>query len=319
MLAFLAAIALTPVLATDPVAHDADDAAVWVHPSRPERSLILGTNKQDGKGGALVVFGLNGRTQRTIAGIDRPNNVDVEYGFKLNNRNVDLAVVTERGKRRLRIFAISANGTLADVSGNTNVFVGEAGPQSEPMGISMYRDAKTGQIDAIVSRKFGPQTGYLGRFRLVANQGRVDVADVGRLGAFSGEGEIESIIVDDAAKTVYYSDENAGLRSVRMDGSSPRLFGKAIFKGDREGLAMLDGHLMATDQLERNSRLLAFNQHSTDEPVAIFTTGADSTDGIEICPRPLGNRFPNGILVAMNSKDKNFLIYDLARIRRALR
>src|SRR2546430_8869431 len=42
------------------------------------RSLILGTNKAPAPNGALVVFGLDGKVRQTLAGIDRPNNVDVE-------------------------------------------------------------------------------------------------------------------------------------------------------------------------------------------------------------------------------------------------
>lgn len=319
MLVAVVFLSIYPVVRTEPVKHDSDDPAVWVNRTQPERSLILGTNKEDGEGGALVVFDLNGKKRRTLAGIHRPNNVDVEYGFRLGGKLVDLAVVTERGRKRLRIYAIAKSGVLTDVTGNASVFQRDSGPEREPMGIGLYRDAKQGTIDAIVSRKSGPASGYLGRFRLVARAGKVDAVEVGRLGQFSGEGEIESVVVDDARQTVYYSDELAGLRSIRLDGSIPRLFGKAIFKGDREGLALLDGHLMATDQIKGGSRLLAFSQDTTDEPVATFLTGADDTDGIDICAVPLGPRFPQGIFVAMNSRGKNFLIYDLRDIRKHLK
>lgn len=319
MLAAISLLTIYPVVQTEAVRHDSDDPAVWVNRARPERSLILGTNKDDGEGGALVVFDLDGKTLRTISGIHRPNNVDVEYGFRLGKSIVDLAVITERGRKRLRIFSISKSGQLADVTGNTQLFLSDSGPEQEPMGIGLYRDPKTGTIDAIVSRKSGPPIGYLGRFRLVARAGKVDAVDVGRLGHFSGQGEIESVVVDDALRTIYYSDELAGLRSIRLDGSKASLFGKAIFKGDREGLALLDGHLMATDQIKGGSRLFAFDLDTTDEPVATFLTGADDTDGIDICAVPLGPRFPQGIFVAMNSRGKNFWIYDLRDLRKHLK
>jgi 3-phytase len=38
--------------------------------------------------------------------------------------------------------------------------------------------------------------------------------------------------------------------------------------------------------------------------------GADSTDGIEVTSAPLGSRFPHGLLVAMNSRGRNFLLFD---------
>ena len=47
-----------------------------------------------------------------IDNIDRPNNVDVEYGFKINETySIDLVVLTERGKKRLRIFSIDIDST----------------------------------------------------------------------------------------------------------------------------------------------------------------------------------------------------------------
>jgi myo-inositol-hexaphosphate 3-phosphohydrolase len=36
-------------------------AAVWVHPTNPSRSLILGTDKAEEPNGALYVFDLSGR------------------------------------------------------------------------------------------------------------------------------------------------------------------------------------------------------------------------------------------------------------------
>src|SRR5205823_1100542 len=83
-----------PALATASVSDDPDDPAVWIHASVPERSLILGTNKAPAPNGALVVFGLDGKVRQTLAGIDRPNNVDVEYGLMLQGQATDIAVLT---------------------------------------------------------------------------------------------------------------------------------------------------------------------------------------------------------------------------------
>ena len=44
--------------------------------------------------GALVVFGLDGKTRQTVAGLDRPNNVDIEYGLRVAGQDIDIAVAT---------------------------------------------------------------------------------------------------------------------------------------------------------------------------------------------------------------------------------
>ena len=36
---------------------------------------------------------------------------------------------------------------------------------------------------------------------------------------------------------------------------------------------------------------------------------ADTTDGIDVTATPLGPDFPNGLLVAMNSGPRNFLLF----------
>lgn len=136
------AIDVEPRVTTDQVGEDADDPAIWVHPADPSRSLILGTNKILAPSGALVVFGLDGKIRQTLEGLDRPNNVDVEYGLDLGGQATDIAVLTERYQKRLQVFSVAPDGSgLTDVSSVTGlgVFEGEEGERSAPMGIALYR------------------------------------------------------------------------------------------------------------------------------------------------------------------------------------
>ena len=88
-----------PALRTEAVSADPDDPAIWVHPTDGARSLIIGTNKVKAPDGALVVFDLRGKIVQTVAGLDRPNNVDIEYGLRLNGQDTDVAVTTERPEK----------------------------------------------------------------------------------------------------------------------------------------------------------------------------------------------------------------------------
>jgi 3-phytase len=72
---------LQPVTVTATVADDADDPAIWIDRANPERSLIVGTNKVAAPDGALYVFGLDGAVREIVKPLDRPNNVDIEYGL----------------------------------------------------------------------------------------------------------------------------------------------------------------------------------------------------------------------------------------------
>lgn len=44
--------------------------------------------------------------RQTFAGLDRPNNVDVEYGLPFGGQRADIVVATERLKQQLRMFRI---------------------------------------------------------------------------------------------------------------------------------------------------------------------------------------------------------------------
>src|SRR5262245_15942759 len=99
----------TPVVATEAVTDDPDDPAIWIHPTNPALSVVIGTNKVAAPSGALVVFDLQGKILQTVSGIDRPNNVDLRQGVRLGDRTVDLVAVTERIRSRLRFYTVDAD------------------------------------------------------------------------------------------------------------------------------------------------------------------------------------------------------------------
>jgi 3-phytase len=321
---------ITPVVATEPVTDDADDPAVWVNTDDPARSLIFGTNKVKAPAGSLVAFGLDGKTRQVFAGLDRPNNVDVEKGLVVGGRLTDVAVVTERLKHRLRVFAIARDGSgFTDVSSldGLRVFPGRSGEASEPMGIGLYRRRSDGAIFAIVSPKTGPRDGYLQQYRLEDDgSGKVRAVYVRSFGRFSGSGEIEAVAVDDLLGYVYYADEGDGIHKYSADPDAPDAnrelahFGTTGFAGDREGIAIYQrngetGYIVCTDQVAGNSEYHVYRRegapgrpHDHSELVKIVSGGADATDGIEIESAGLPG-FPKGLLVAMNSKGRNFLVY----------
>jgi 3-phytase len=314
---------------TQTVSDDPDDPAIWVHPSDPSRSLIITTNKVDAPNGALVVFGLDGATRQTVAGLRRPNNVDVEYGLPLGGQPVDIAVATERYRNQLVVCRIAADGSgISDVTspGNTRVFDGRSGEQAAPMGVALFRRPSDGAIFAIVAPKNGPREGYLGQYRLEDDgQGRVKATFVRFFGRFSGVGEIEAVAVDDALGYVYYADEGDGIHKYHADPDHPARelahFGRTGYLADREGLAIYarddgTGYIVSTDQIAGNSRYLIYRRegepgapHDHSKLLKIVRGGADSTDGLEITSRPLGPGFPAGLMVAMNSGARNFLLF----------
>ncbi len=322
--------ALAPVTQTAPVANDPDDPAVWIDPRDASRSVVLGTNKVAAPDGALYVFGLDGSVRQTIAPLDRPNNVDVEYGLAGSAGAVDVAVVTERLRHRLRVFTIS-NGRLASLDGDRGIPVleGQQGDASEPMGVALYKRPHDGALFAIVAPKTGGTTNYLWQYRIDIDpaNGQARGTLVRRFGDYSGTSEIEAVAVDDALGFVYYSDEEFAIRKWHADPDHPgaaaelATFGRTGFKRQREGIGILPrpdgtGFIVVSDQIPNGTQLRIYPRegragkaHEHEPPVGIVATPADSTDGLEVVSSALDGRFGGGALVMMNSTARNFLMF----------
>jgi 3-phytase len=241
-----AAQTIKALRATDVLPQDPDDPAVWINRADPAKSIVFGTMKVAAPNGALAIFGTDGKLRQLLKGPDRPNNVDVEYGLDLDATPTDIAVLTERLGRRLRVYSISNDGTtVRDISSGTMpILAGAPGDQGAPMGIGLYKRPKDGAIFAIVSPKAGPKDNYLWQYRLEDDgTGRVKATFVRRFGHFSGVGEIEAVAVDDELGYVYYADEvpvfTSGWRiPTRRSGSASSRCSARRATQDREGLGI---------------------------------------------------------------------------------
>jgi len=331
--------ALQPLRTTAALADDADDPAVWINRTDPTRSLILGTNKVAAPGGGLYVFALDGSVKQVVAPLDRPNNVDVEYGFQSRSGPIDIAVVSERLQHRLRVFRVTESGVVPlDEGQGIAVMEGETGEARMPMGVALYKRPRDGAIFAIVAPKTGPTTGYLWQYRLDVDPASdlVRGTFVRRFGHFSGTGEIEAVAVDDALGYVYYADEEYAVHKWHADpdhadaGRELATFGREGFKGQREGIAIFTrddgtGFIVTSDQIEGSSQLRVYPRqgqpgrpHEHDPAVGVMITSADSTDGLEIVPSGLPGDLARVLLVMMNSRDRNFQLYGWGEVAKRI-
>jgi 3-phytase len=310
-----AAIFIRPAVATQPVGNDADDPAIWRNREDPAESLVLGTNKNKRPEGAIVVFDLKGKIRQRFTGIDRPNNVDVLYDLPTTRGFMDVALTSERLAGRVRAFKIDPEDLkLEDVTGRTAVIGQGLAGVGEPMGIVSFK--RQGRAYAVIAPKEGLPDGYLELYEVRFNglTERVDLKFLRRFGSFSGRKEIEALAYDPSTDTLFYSDETYGNRRVPMStflSSGPF---NTDFKGDHEGIDLWQGdggrgYLVCTFQIPERSVYRVMDSR-TLTPLGDFTAGADETDGIAVESRPLGPRFPRGLMVVMDSKRKRFLYID---------
>jgi len=307
--------ALTPTVTTQPTPNDTDDPAIWINHKNPSESIVIGTDKEEAVGG-LYAYNLKGEIINKITPLNRPNNVDVAYGFSYQGKKIDIAVTTERANHKIRIVSLP-DFKLID-NGGIDVFENEE--IRDPMGIAMYTQGD--KIYAIVGRKDGPSEGYLHQYLLAENNGKIEAKLVRKFGKYSGKKEIEAIAVDQELGYIYYSDETVGIRKYYADPTKGNeelaFFGQKDFKRDHEGIAIYktsntDGYILVSDQqanyfnvYKREGTNGNANQHELVAKIPVSTVECDGADAVNF---NFGSAFPKGFFVAM-SNGMTFQLYD---------
>ncbi|MGP4009530.1 phytase [Streptomyces sp. 4N124] len=224
---------------------DADDPAIWRNAADPGRSLVMATAKE----GGLRVYDLDARLVQSIAAPKPPsaddapgryNNVDLVTGLRTSSGRADVAVVSDRGNDRLRIYRIDASrpgAPLTDITdpAATPVFSAdqsEINDQRTAYGLGTWKDKASGRTYALVSQR---ERTRLALLELVpAANGKVGYRKVRTLDLPSsfrlpngtswtpclepGElPQVEGMVVDPATGTLYAGQEDIGIWRLRAD------------------------------------------------------------------------------------------------------
>ena len=307
---------IQPLVITQKTNYDSDDPAIWVNSLDPSASVIFGTDKNTD--GAVYAFDLKGNIleEMTIRGLKRPNNVDVEYGLRINDSTlIDIIAITEREAQSIRVYSIPDMRPID--GGGFTVFEDETSPEMRlPMGIGIYKSVVNGKIYIIVGRKTGPLENYLYQYLLSAEDGKLQLNFVRKFGNFSGKYEIEALAIDDRNGFVYYADEGICIRKYyaepTMGNRELACFGGEYFKSDIEGIALLSAYcgndfLIASDQQRGSFNVFNSRNHSFIKAINLGTTETDGCDAVSDSLSPVFNK---GLFAAMND-NRDYYLYNL--------
>ncbi|ADB32902.1 3-phytase [Kribbella flavida DSM 17836] len=145
---------------------DADDPAIWRNKLQPAKSLVITTAKE----GGLKVYNLSGAQVQALPvppapapGLEtgRFNNVDLLSGVRFADGLADVAVVSDRGRDRIRTYRINPNNATSPLTDVTAASVprvfsateAEVEDQNTAYGLASYTDPETGRHYAIASRR----------------------------------------------------------------------------------------------------------------------------------------------------------------------
>lgn len=273
----------------------ADDPAIWVHPSDPALSLVIGTDKNTS--GGLRVFDLQGVQLQFVAG-GRHNNVDVRYGFLLQGNAVDLVAACDRNTDQIDLYTIDPATRVLTPAGNIQTGI-------DVYGCAMYHSRPTGRYYGLVS-----SGARVEQWELVA---RSDGTVGGTLvRTYATSHVIEGMVADDELGFLYLAEESTGiykydaepgrpntrLATVDVVGSSTQLV------ADVEGLTLYyrrdgRGYLIVSSQ--GNDRYIVYRREGSNEYLGTFAVaGASDTDGIDVSNMALGALYPEGMFVVQN-------------------
>jgi 3-phytase len=317
---------VTVTVETEPVSHSgdsADDAKVWVHPTEPNKSVIIGTDKHDTEGG-LAVYDLTGR-QISFAQDGKMNNVDVRYNFPLGGKKVDVIAASNRTDDSISIYTIDPDSMrLTNIAART-ISIGVDGIY----GQCMYHSLRTGGYYAFVNDK----NGVVEQWELFDNlSGKVDAV---RVRSFDVGTQTEGMVADDQLGNLYVGEEDVGIwkygaeptdpgdeaNRVLVDSTDTDAGGHLV--ADVEGLTIYYaqgacGYLIASSQGEDNpahtlaNTFAVYRRRGKNEYVMSFRIventalgidGVSNTDGVGVTSAFLGSAFPKGLFVAQDGSN----------------
>ena len=312
--------AIHATVETDPVPSGgdaADDPAIWIHPTDPSQSTIIGTNKQ----GGLAVYDLGGKQMQYLAD-GQMDNVDLRDGFLLGGQKVSIVAASNRKDNSIALYKVNAQTRLLE-----NVAARTIKHGVTAYGMCLFRSEKTGKTFYFATSK----SGDVEQWELVDAGGKVDARKVRN---FKVGGVVEGCVADDQLGQFYVSEEAVGIwkYGAEPEAGAARTqvakVGDGNLFADVEGLAIAygadgKGYLMASSQ--GNHSYVVYRREGNNEFVKKFriadgdkVDGTEETDGIDVTTANLGPAFPNGVFVAQdgfnNNGNQNFKLVPLQSI-----
>jgi 3-phytase len=302
----LATATVVPTVETSPSHHSgdtADDMAIWIHPTDPSLSLLIG----DDKDGGLMVWDLTGRELQYVDGTAY-NNLDVRYNFPLAgtystgtaHSAVALLGVSDEGGSQIDFFKVNPSSRRLESAGSVDIPI-------SPYGGCMYFSVPTG-IYYFIAPDDGGATVQVE----IRDGGNGQVAGT-LVREFDVGGTTEGCVADDLLGHLYMGEEGGGIwkYGAEPDDGAARTQVDSTESGhlvaDVEGLSIYyasssTGYLLASSQGE--SMVVVYEREGSNSFLHKFHVGSNGaiddvtgSDGLDVTNFPLGTGFSTGLFV----------------------
>jgi myo-inositol-hexaphosphate 3-phosphohydrolase len=300
-------------LETAPVLHSCDamdDPAVWVHPTEPSRSLVIGNDK----GGGLETYDLDGTlVQRLAFGTQFWGNVDVRQDVVVNGIDHDLVGVVQQG---VRFYNVDPDTRLLSPVTEGGAPIGVNGE-----GFCLYRSPVSQKVYGISITI----AGIVNEFELTDTDAD-GLLESRTVRTFAVGSESEGCVADDDTGALYISEENVALwrYSAEPGGGTARTAVDVLTSAgghlinDIEGVTLVHqpdgtGYLIVSAQGGSDpstSYFAVYRREGGNDFVktvrivdGVTSDDCDHTDGVTALAEDLGPAFPQGMFVCQDNNN----------------
>lgn len=285
----------------------ADDPAIWIDPTDPARSVVIGTQKQSG----LYVYGLDGKPIQFLPD-GRMNNVDLRTGYRLGGNSVILVAASNRTTKDISLYTLDpATRRLSNVADGV-----QPTGLGDPYGLCMYTSARSAKTYVFVN----DTDGRMRQWELLATKAGKVRAKLVRDLPFGSQAE--GCVADDETGMLYVGEEDVGLwrQGAEPTGGPARTMFAAVkdnpaLMADMEGIGLYrkpggKGYLVVSSQ--GNDSYALFRREGDNAYVGSFAIGADGakgidgvseTDGLDVTSLAAGGDYPDGLLAVQDGRN----------------
>jgi len=289
---------------------DLGDPAIWIHPTDPEESLVLGAAED----GGLAVFDLSGRLLQCLDDV-RISAVDVRAAVPVAGRLTSLVLCAETEHEQLVLYTLDDESRRVEELPDARFNLGV-----DPEEVCLYQSDAGGQLFAFVAGEDLMLEGrhFIEQYRIFERRTvPLGLELVRRLELGSNA---EGLVADDLLGHLYVAEERVGIwrfsvdpragqQRVRVDsrGMLGELFhtvdGLTLCYGGEAGGYLIVSSPDADDfvvyrRLGNNELVGRFEIICGDDIDAVTRAG-----GIDLAVAPMGGRFMEGLFVSEDDQN----------------
>ncbi|MDQ3947145.1 MAG: phytase, partial [Actinomycetota bacterium] len=310
--------AVVEAVPSDATGDSIDDPAIWVDPTDPTRSVIIGADHGAGSK-SLVVYDLSGARIHTLP-LSSANNVDLRSGFSLGGASVP--IVGLAGSGDVSFYKLDpATRRLENVTPG-----GDKIPLGNAHGMCLYHSRVSGNFYAFVVDRYGTVDQYElsddGNGKVAMQKVRsIWTEPRGTVGGDPNDA-LEGCVADEVGKSLFVGEQDWAIWRYGAEPTDPTGVTDRVkvdsdvsegghFTRDVEGLALVNtpggaGYLLASSQGD-----YTYNVYRSTAPYDFIrkvkvvgsatSDGCERTDGIDAVAANLGPAFPRGIFVCQDN------------------